>query len=25
VLCWNHNSMKSLYPEVFENRYPATR
>lgn len=25
VLCWNHNSMKSLYPEVFESRYPAIR
>jgi hypothetical protein len=24
-LCWNHNSMKSLYPEVFESRYPAIR
>jgi len=21
VLCWNHNSMKALYPEVFEERY----
>jgi len=25
ALCWNHNSMKSLYPEVFQDRYPATR
>ena len=25
VLCWNHNSMKSLYPEVFRERYSVVR
>ncbi|MGQ9623876.1 MAG: hypothetical protein ACUVUF_04645 [Candidatus Bathycorpusculaceae bacterium] len=25
VLCWNHNSMKALYPEVFAERYSVAR
>ncbi|MEM2938800.1 MAG: hypothetical protein QXU95_00795 [Candidatus Bathyarchaeia archaeon] len=25
VLCWNHNSMKALYPEVFTERYLVAR
>jgi len=25
VLCWNHNSMKALYPEIFAERYSVVR
>lgn len=25
VLCWNHNSMKALYPEVFAEHYSVAR
>jgi len=25
VLCWNHNSMKALYPMVFRERYSVAR
>lgn len=25
VLCWNHNSMKALYPDVFAERYIVAR